>query len=110
MSWRSTKLLQKMSRLKTVNKPGSACIVTDTRSNLREKTWKLVGDSLKSNGDIDNDNPRSNDDNLRFNNNMLAINLDPTAYTSVIWQQGYVMTYYNRLDTLWGIHEMVNDF
>ncbi len=99
-----------MSRLKTVNKPGSACIVTDTRSNLREKTWKLVGDSLKSNGDIDNDNPRSNDDNLRFNNNMLAINLDSTAYTSVIWQQGYVMTYYNRLDTLWGIHEMVNDF
>lgn len=41
---------------------------------------------------------------------MLAINLDPTAYTSVIWQQGYVMTYYNRLDTLWGIHEMVSDF
>lgn len=85
-SQRSTKLLQKMSRLKIIDKLGSTRVVTDTRSSLRKKTWKLVGDNPKSNSDIHSDNPRSNDYNLRSNIDMMAINLDPTASTSAIQQ------------------------
>jgi hypothetical protein len=75
-----------MSRFKTIDKLGFACIVTDTKSSLRKNTWKLVGNSFKFNGDIHSDNPRFNDDNLKSNNDMLAINLNPTTFTSPIWQ------------------------
>jgi hypothetical protein len=92
-----------MTKLKTINKPSSACIILDTKSSLRKKTWKPIGNNpkfkgdyhsnnLRSNNDIHSDNPRSIDDNLTFNNDMLAINLDPTTSTSAIWQQGYLMT------------------
>ncbi len=40
-----------------------------------ESRLKTVGDNSRSNGDIHVDNPRSNDD-------LLAINLDPTTSTS----------------------------
>jgi hypothetical protein len=75
-----------MLRLKTIDKPSFAHVVSDIKSSLKKKTWKPIGDNCKSNGDIHSNNPRYNNDNFKSNYDMLAINLDPRASSSAIWQ------------------------
>ncbi len=81
-----------MSKLKTIDKPSFARVVSNIKSSLKKKTWKPISDNCKFNGDIHSNNPRYNDDNFKSNCDMLAINLNPRASTSAIWQQGYLMT------------------